>query len=160
MLPIIQMLAANGLNLLASAVTAKGKEFVEEKLGVSLEAPKTAEDVLKLKQAEMDHEEFLLELGVRQSEMNLRETQAMYGEIDSARKMGAALATSTSWLNQNIVPILALMVTVGGAAILTQTGDADVRMAAVSMITMVLGYYFGTSIGSKDKQRVIEGLTK
>lgn len=157
---LIATLASNGLNLLANAVTAKGKEFVEDKLGVNLDEPQSPEDLLKLKQLEIDHEEFLLEIGIKQSELNLEEKKADYAEIDSARKMGAVLATSSSWLNQNIVPILALIVTFGGSAMLMASDNSEVRMAAVSMVTMVLGYYFGTSIGSKEKQRIIEGFSK
>ncbi len=54
MLPIItslvQTLAVNGLGLLAGAVQAKGKEFIESKIGARIPDNPSHEDLIKLKQ--------------------------------------------------------------------------------------------------------------
>lgn len=46
--------------------------------------------------------------------------------------------------------ILALVVVVGGGYLLA-TGDNDLRMTIVTLMTLVLTFYFGTSQGSDDK---------
>jgi len=148
MLPIVATLASQGLSLLANAVMAKGQDVIEEKLGISLDsAPPEA-----LRQAEFEHEEFLLNAAIKQMEMEL-------ADVQGARTLGVELSKSTSFLNQNIMPILALLTVGGSAAILLTSAQGDVRMAASSFITMVLGYFFGSSKGSKDKQELLSKLS-
>ena len=55
MLPILQPLLSNGLNLVANAVMAKGKKVVEEKLGVELKPDMSPEDLAKIQIAQMEH---------------------------------------------------------------------------------------------------------
>jgi hypothetical protein len=63
MLPIItslvQTLAVNGLGLLAGAVQAKGKEFIESKIGARIPENPSHEDLIKLKQLEIEQEQLL-----------------------------------------------------------------------------------------------------
>ena len=146
MAPILAALASQGLSLLGSAVLAKGKDFIEDKLGVSLEQEvATEEGLLRLRQLEFQHEEFLLQQAIESDKMYFEDTK-------SARSLGVELSKSTSWLNQNIMPLLALYVVTVSSYLLWFSGENDVKMAAVSFITMVLGYFFGSSKGSKDKQ--------
>lgn len=144
--PILATLAAKGLSLLGSAVLAKGKDFIEDKLGVSLEESiQSEEGLIKLKQLEMEHTEFLLQQAAESDKLYFEDTK-------SARALGVELSKSTSWLNQNIMPLLALITILGASILLYISAENDVKMAAVSFITMVLGYFFGSSKGSKDKQ--------
>jgi len=152
MAPIIASLLANGLGILGNAVLSKGKEVVEEKLGVSIDdAVRSEEGMFKLKQLELQHEEFLLSAAMEQDKLFFEDTK-------SARILGIELSKSTSWLNQNIMPILALITVFGSSALLWLSTESDVKMAAVSFITMVLGYFFGSSKGSKDKQELLNGV--
>ena len=48
MMPLIQTLLTNGLGLVANAVMAKGKEFVEDKLGVKLAPDMTPEQIAQI----------------------------------------------------------------------------------------------------------------
>lgn len=77
MLPIfaslIGTLAQNGLGLLSSAIQAKGKEVVENTLGVKIPDAPTPEDVAKLRELQFAHEEKLLELGIEKAKMDLAE---------------------------------------------------------------------------------------
>lgn len=146
MAPLLAALAAKGFTLLTDAIMVKGKDVIEDKLGVSLEASiQSEEGLLKLKQLEADHTEFLLSQSLESDKLYFQDTA-------SARNLGIALSQSTSWLNQNIMPILALLTVIGSSSLLTISTESDVKMAAVSFITMVLGYFFGSSKGSKDKQ--------
>lgn len=144
--PILATLAAKGLSLLGSAVLSKGKDFIESKLGISLDtAVESEEGLLKLKQLEMQHEEFLLQQAMESEKLYFEDTK-------SARALGVELSKSVSWLNQNIMPLLAIGTVLISSLILWFAPQVEVKMAAVSFITMVLGYFFGSSQGSKEKQ--------
>jgi len=101
----------------------------------------------------------------------LAELEAMTKEMDSARKREIEIATSSAapMLNKIVTPILALG-TVGltfilFAIIIFVDVDAEskdiliyVLGALTSAVTMVLGYYFGSSAGSKEKSAQIDDL--
>ena len=103
----------------------------------------------------------------------LAELEAMGKEMQSARDREIKIATSefAPTLNKIVTPVLALG-TVGltfilFAVIIFVDVDADskdiliyVLGALTSAVTMVLGYYFGSSQGSKDKSAEIKALTK
>ena len=103
----------------------------------------------------------------------LAELEAMGKEMESARNREIQIATSESapMLNKIVTPVLALG-TVGltfilfGVIIFTDV-DSDskdiliyVLGALTSAVTMVLGYYFGSSAGSKEKDNKIKDLMK
>jgi hypothetical protein len=103
----------------------------------------------------------------------LAELEAMGKEMESARNREIQIATSDAapMLNKIVTPVLALG-TVGltfilfGVIIFTDV-DADskdiliyVLGALTSAVTMVLGYYFGSSAGSKEKDSKIKDLMK
>ena len=161
--PIIAKLATSGLDLLGSALLAKGKDFVEGQLGVDIESElQTEEGRLKLQELQLTHEAELLKLALEDRKVDLEFTQADNADRDSARKREVAMADQpdSNWLNKNLVPILALTIVLGGLATLYFHEDTEVRMAAVSMITMVLGYYFGSNSSSWKKDSTINALSK
>ena len=101
----------------------------------------------------------------------LAELEAMGKEMESARNREVQIATSehAPLLNKIVTPVLALG-TVGltfilfGVIIFTDV-DAEskdiliyVLGALTSAVTMVLGYYFGSSAGSKEKSSQIDEL--
>jgi hypothetical protein len=103
----------------------------------------------------------------------LAELEAMTKEMESARNREMQIATSefAPMLNKIVTPILALG-TVGltfilYAVIIFVDVDAEskdiliyVLGALTSAVTMVLGYYFGSSMGSKEKDGKIRELMK
>ena len=113
MIPIVATLlgtlAENGLGLLSSAIQAKGKEVVENTLGVKIPDAPTPEDVAKLRQLQYDHEERLLELGVEKARLEQEELKALLAaaanEEDNVSKRWASDMTSDSWLSKNIRPM-------------------------------------------------------
>jgi hypothetical protein len=149
MIPIVQTLLSNGLGLLANAVISKGQEAVEEKLGIKLDAAPLS----SLREKEIEHEEFLLSISIKDKELELK-------DVEGARTLGIELSKSQYWLAANVMPILALFTVSASFLVLILSKENDVRMAAVSMGTMVLGYFFGSSVGSKNKQELIERLQK
>ena len=147
-------LLAQGLSLLGNAAMAKGKEWVEEKTGVNLDQPLSSEDVLKLRQYEMDHQEELLRLRVEDKRLDL-------ADVQGARDMNTRIneSANATWLAKNIPAILALIVVVVGFILLGSTKDADVRTAVVGLMTLVLGFYFGSTASSRAKDDTIRTLT-
>ena len=112
MIPIIGALlgtlAESGLTLLSSAIQAKGKEVVENTLGVKIPDNPTPADVEKLRQLQYDHEEKLLELGIEKAKMELEELKVVVdlqkNEADNVTKRWESDNGSDSWLNKNIRP--------------------------------------------------------
>lgn len=129
MLPIVAGLLSQGLNLVANAALAKGKDYVKEKTGVDLDRGQlTHEDLVKLKQFEYEHEEELLKLRTEQDKLNLTETQLYIGDTQDARKREAAIAISENapWYNKAITPFLAVLtvlLTFGAFARMTYVSD-------------------------------------
>lgn len=150
---LLGWLAQQGLGLLKGAVEAKGKEVVEDLIGVKLPTAAdalTPELAVKLKELEYTHEEKLLEFSIKRQELNLEEQRLAASDTDSARKQNMTISTSAdaSWLSKNIVPIIALIVIVGGGLILYFHPETEVRITAGNLMMLVLGFYFGTSLGS------------
>jgi|TARA_R110000868_G_scaffold134862_9_gene347142 hypothetical protein len=113
MLPILASLlgslAENGLGLLSSAIQAKGKEVVENTLGVKIPDAPTSEDIAKLRELQFAHEEKLLELGIEKAKMELAEMQmfadAAKADAQNVTDRWTADMASDSWLSKNIRPM-------------------------------------------------------
>jgi hypothetical protein len=113
MIPIIASLlgtlAQNGLGLLSSAIQAKGKEVVENALGVKISDNPSPEEVSKLRQLQYDHEERLLELGIEKARVEQEELKillaAQANQEDNISDRWKADMSSDSWLSKNIRPM-------------------------------------------------------
>jgi hypothetical protein len=105
---LLAPLLSQGLSLIGNAVMAKGKGWVEEKTGVKLDQPLTADDTLKLRQYEMDHEEELLRLRIEEKKLGIDELQAMLtaaaNEDNNVSDRWKADMASDSWLSKNVRP--------------------------------------------------------
>ncbi len=106
---LLGTLAQNGLGLLASAIQAKGKQVVEEKLGVKISDDPTPAEVEKLRQLQYDHEERLLELGIEKARLEQEELKALLAaqanqENNVTGRWQADMA-SDSYLSKNIRPM-------------------------------------------------------
>jgi hypothetical protein len=113
MIPIVASLlgtlAENGLGLLSSAIQAKGKQVVEEKLGVKISDAPGPEEVAKLRQLQFDHEENLLELGIEKARLEQEELKALLdaskNEENNVSDRWRADMSSDSKLSKNIRPM-------------------------------------------------------
>ncbi|CAB4139689.1 hypothetical protein UFOVP352_21 [uncultured Caudovirales phage] len=151
---LLAPLLSQGLSLVANAVIAKGKEWVEDQTGVNLDQPLSAEDTLKLRQFEITHQEELLKLRIEDKKLDL-------ADIDGARQMNSRINESaySSWLAKNVPAILSLLVVSVGFFLMAITEQPDVRTAVVGLMTLVLGFYFGSSSSSKTKDETIRTLS-
>ena len=175
MIPIVTALLGKGLNLVANAVLAKGQGWVEDKLGVQLKPDMTSEDYTKLKIAEIQHEEELLRLKLENNKLDLQELDMRLKDTDSARKREAEIATSEKapLLNKIVTPVLALGVTALTFVLFSvvmfdrtpvEPSRKDILIyvlgALTAISTQIISYYFGSSIGSKNKSEQLEKVMK
>ena len=175
MMPIIQTLLSNGLGLVANAVMAKSKEWVEEKTGVKLAPDMPPEEVAKLQIAQMEHEEELLRLKLEENKLDLEELGMRLKDTDSARNREAAIATSKDapLLNKIVTPVLALgvitltfilfgFVMFDDSPVDSSRKDVLIYILGVlsAISTQIVSYYFGSSQGSKDKAEALEKALK
>ena len=164
--PLLKPLLANGLSLVANAVLAKGKKVVEDKLGVELKPDMSAEEIIRLKEAEMEHEEELLRLRIEENKLDLAELDLRLKDVDSARDRETAIATSDKapLINKIVTPILALSIllltfTLFGIVLFdnnpVDSSRKDILIYILGVLsaisTQIVSYYFGSSQGSKDK---------
>ncbi len=166
---LLTTLAQNGLGLLSSAIQAKGKEVVEETLGVKIPDNPTPEDIAALRQAQFDHEERLMELGIEKVKQDIEGFKAEVADRDSARgrdawyvKMG-----KHNWRADIMVLIAALAV--AGLVYLVWKDDT-LSEYVKGIVTLVLGRFlgyldniysfeFGTTRGSQNKDETIKQLS-
>jgi len=110
MMPIIQTLLTNGLGLVANAVMAKGKEWVEGKTGIKLAPDMPPEQIAQLKIAEMQHEEELMRLRLEENKLDI---EAFKAEASAVTDRWSADMSSDSWLSKNIRPITLIVILAG-----------------------------------------------
>lgn len=148
--PLLTSLAEKGLSVLGNAVLAKGKDVIEKQLGVNLEAAVQSEEgLIKLRQLEMEHEEFLINAAQRKSEFELEfEKVAQY----NVTKRWQADMLSDSWLSKNIRPIvLVFLLIVYTVFSILSAYDFNITQAYVELLAQMLmlvmaAYFVGRTV--------------
>ena len=172
---ILTPLLGNGLNLVANAVMAKGKDYVEKKLGVELKPDMSSEDLAKVQIAQMEHEEELLRLRIEEDKLDLAELELRLKDTDSAREREVQISTSDKapLLNKIVTPVLALSIllltfVLFGVVMFDNTPVESSRkdiliyiLGVLSAIaSQIVSYYFGSSQSSKDKTDALKEAIK
>ena len=172
---ILTPLLGNGLNLVANAVMAKGKDFVEKKLGVELKPDMSPEDLAKVQIAQMEHEEELMRLRIEDDKLDLAELQMLLKDTNDARQREVQIANSDKapLLNKIVTPVLALSILLLTFALfgVVMFNDTPVEASRKDILIYILGvlsaiasqivsYYFGSSAGSKEKTDALKGAMK
>ena len=156
MIPIIGALlgtlAENGLTLLSSAIQAKGKEVVENTLGVKIPDNPTPEDVAKLRQLQYEHEERLIELGIEKAKLEMAELElyakAAQADANNITDRWKADMSSDSWLSKNIRPmsLIAIFTMYSVFAMMSAFGY-NANESYVQLLgnwgMLIMGAYFG-----------------
>jgi len=156
MIPIVASLlgslAQNGLGLLSSAIQAKGKEVVENTLGVKISDSPSPEEVAKLRQLQYDHEEKLLELGIEKARMELAEldllAKAAQNDADNITDRWQADMASDSWLSKNIRPMSLIAIFAGYFLFAMMSAfEYNANESYVTLLgnwgMLIMGAYFG-----------------
>ena len=165
-MPIPALLAPllqQGLGLIGNAVMAKGKEWVEEKAGVKLDQPLSAEDVNKLRQFEMEHQEELLRLRIEEKKVGIEELQAYMADTKDARNMQIQALKSDDPFVRRFIYYFAIFWSLASAAYIGfitfgEIPEKNVRFADTilgfvlgTLIATIVQFFYGSSKGSQDK---------
>ena len=149
--PILATLAANGLGIVADAVTKKGKEFVEEKLGIELTPDPTPEAVQNWKIAVQEHERELLAMA--------------YGDVANARNMQVEALRQDDLFSKRFIYIFATFWSIFAAGYIgfitfghipeenQRFADTILGFLLGTVVATILQFFFGSSMGSKEKDR-------
>lgn len=149
--PILATLASNGLGMVADAVTKKGKEFVEEKLGIELTPDPSPEAVENWKRAAQEHERELLAMA--------------YGDTANARAMQVAALQQDDLFSKRFIYIFATFWSIfaaGYIAFITfgtipednqRFADTILGFLLGTVVATILQFFFGSSMGSKKKDK-------
>ena len=160
MIPIVASLlgtlAENGLGLLSSAIQAKGKEVVENALGVKISDDPSPEEVSKLRQLQFDHEERLLELGIEKARIEQEELKALLAaqanQEDNVSRRWQADMASDSWLSKNIRPgtliyiLTAYLLFAGLSAAGIEVNEAYVALLGQWGMLVMTAYFGGRTV--------------
>lgn len=172
---ILTPLLGNGLNLVANAVMAKGKDYVEKKLGVELKPDMSSEDLVKVQIAQMEHEEELLKLRLEEDKLDLAELGMFLKDTNDARQREVQIANSDKapLINKIVTPVLALsmllmtfvlfgVVMFDNAPVEATRKDILIYILGVlsAIASQIVSYYFGSSQGSKDKSDALKEAIK
>lgn len=173
MIPIVASLlgtlAQNGLGLLSSAIQAKGKDVVEKTLGIEIPDDPSPEAIATLRQAQFDHEERLLELGIEKAKQDLEAFKEEVKDRDSARGRDVEFI-KRGMTNNRANFMFFLAVAMVGLLVWIVWKDQSINEYVKGIFTLVLGRFlgyldniysfeFGTTRGSKEKDETIKQLT-
>ena len=149
--PILATLAANGLGIVADAVTKKGKEFVEEKLGIELTPDPTPEAIQNWKIAVQEHERELLAMA--------------YGDVANARNMQVEALRQDDLFSKRFIYIFATFWSIFAAGYIgfitfshipeenQRFADTILGFLLGTVVATILQFFFGSSMGSKEKDK-------
>ena len=172
---ILTPLLGNGLNLVANAVMAKGKDYVEKTLGVELKPDLSPQDLAKIQIAQMEHEEELMRLRIEDDKLDLAELQMLLKDTNDARQREVQIANSDKapLLNKIVIPVLALsillltfvlfgVVMFDGSPVESSRKDILIYVLGVlsAIASQIVSYYFGSSQSSKDKTDALKEAIK
>jgi uncharacterized membrane protein YwzB len=140
MLPIIASivsgLISNGLPKVADAVIEKGVDYVQDKLGVELkpEGEMKPEDVQRLKEAAMKHEEFMAEIDLK--------------NVQGARDMQMKAMDSDDPLVRRYVYYFITFWSILSSVYIGFITFGDIPEANIRFADTILGFVLGTMVAS------------
>jgi hypothetical protein len=152
--PILAALAGNGLGIVADAVTKKGQQYVEDKLGIDLSQKPTPEAIAQWQAAAQAHKQELMKMA--------------YDDTANARAMQVEAIKSGDKFTKRFVYYFAGFWSVAAVlyiAFITfgAIPEANVRFADTilgfilgTIIATIIQFFYGSSQGSKDKEEALE----
>lgn len=171
--PIVGALLTGGLSLLGNAVMSKGLKWLEEKTGIDLSGDDlTEEQLAKLKQFEMDHEEELIKLKQEDNRI-LAEYEKMYlQDTQDARSMQkVALVQDDKFVKRFIYyfAIFWAVVAIGYIVAITfiNIPEDNIRFADTilgfllgTIVSQIIAFFYGSSKSSQNKDDVIKAVVE
>ena len=151
---IVSTLIQNNLPKVAQAVVDKGLDYVQEKTGVELKPDMSTEDITRLRERAMQHEEFMVE----QANKNTADARAMQvAALINGNGVGKSfvylLATFWSLVAAGYI-FMITMITIPQENV--RFADTVLGFILATVVATILNFFFGSSAGSKAKQETIE----
>lgn len=169
--PLLALLAQNGLSLLGNALLAKGKDVIEQKLGVDIEqAAQTPEGLIRLKELEIEYEQDLNDFVLATREQELKADAMAYADVADARKRDG-IFTSLGKRNYRADVMFALAVAVVCWLTYIVWKSPELNEYAKGVFTLLLGRFtgyldgiynfeFGTTRNNRTKDVTIENMSR
>lgn len=147
---IVNSLISNNLGKVADAVTSKGLDYVEEKLGVKLEPDMSSEKLAAIKEAAMKHEEFMVE----QENKDRADARNMNVKLQESAN-ASWMAKNTAYVIDYIIVISAMLVTYILFLKGVPTENKELAYTAFgslwTLVGTVVNFHRSSSAGSKAK---------
>lgn len=156
--PLLATLATNGLGLLGDAITKKGKQVVEDTLGINLSQEPTDEVLAQWKEAADRHQLDLIKM--------------VMGDKADARAMQRSALAQDDLFSKRFVYIFAIFWSVFAAAYIAfitfghipednqRFADTILGFLLGTVVATILQFFFGSSMGSKEKDMTFESFFK
>lgn len=164
MLPFLAPLLAQGLNLVANAALVKGKEKIEEAVGVKLDgSPLSEDDTIKLHQYQAANESELLQYRLEQNKLDVEAEKLRLADVQNARDMQRQAMQSEDRFVRWFIYLFAGFWSILSAAYIgfitfgtipeTNVRFADTILGFVlgTLIATIIQFFYGSSKGSHDK---------
>ncbi len=148
--PFLAAIFANGLSILGNAVLAKGQQAIEDRLGVKLETAKLEE----LRQAQFEHEEFLLNAAIKQKELDIEAEKVAQGAVNERWR---ADMLSDSWLSKNIRPMVLIYLLLTYSVLSTASAfSVNVTQAYVELLAQMLMLVMGAYFAGRTVEKIVD----
>lgn len=162
MLPIIagivSTLISNNLPKVAQAVVDKGVDYVSDKLGIELKPDLTPEEIQKIADAAMKHEEFMIEQEFKNT-ADARDMQKEALKQDDKWSKRFVYVFASAWSLFAMAFIFAI--TFGTIPTESQRfADSILGFLLGTIIATMMNYFYGTSAGSQRKTDLLLDKTK
>jgi hypothetical protein len=168
MIPIVAGLLESGLSLLANAVLAKGKSWVQEKTGVDLDkANLSNEDMVKLRQFEMTHEEELMKLKLEDDRLNAELTKLYIASDNDARILQGKALAQDDIFSKRFIYYYAIFWSICASAYIgfitfgyipkdnVRFADTILGFILGTVVAQIIAFFYGSSKSSQGKDKVI-----
>lgn len=156
---IVSSLISANMGKVAQAVTDKGLEYVEEKLGIKLEPEMNQEKLAEVRAAAMKHEEFLIE----QDNKNTDSARVMNGTIQGSEYASALAKNAAYFIDFAVVAAAVIISWLAFFKGVPPENKELVYMALGSLWTLVgtiVNFHRGSSRQSQSKDDLIKRLSQ
>lgn len=154
---LLTELASKGLGKVAEAVTTKGVEYVEEKLGVKLEPNMSPEKVAEIQAKAQEFEEFRIKAD-NENTADARDMQKVALQQDDLFSKRFVYYLASFWSFVAVVYIgLITFMTIPEANV--RFADTILGFLLGTVIATIVNFFLGSSQSSKDKtQAMLKGV--
>lgn len=149
MLPIIASLLEAGLGILGGAVAAKGKDLIQDKLGIDIEKMLgTPEGKIELLKIQTAHEEALQSLALEASKLDFEKEKLEQANTDNARHMQEVALNQSDIFSKRFVYYFAIGWSLFSVLYIGFITFVNIPAPNVRFADTILGFILGTVIAT------------